>query len=779
MAAKFHISQWANQRTNGDKKPFSSAAGKAGKKNQQQEAKNAKSNLFEKLRVISPDIIFILDTDRGTIQYLNGKEENSNPLATSFQQERSNDFFHSFKPEDRQRFLEVLENFVATEWEKDFREIELSVGDSFDPEKIFNIRFTPHSINGPNRVNEWFCQARDITAEKKSLKAEQDSRLKLQMALDGSNMGIWSYDPLSQKMDCDDRACSIFGLTKEEIREDVNKIFQRIHPEDRNHAFHIAFNTLRRKGRFNHDIRVITPGQSIIKHIAVIGELITNEKAEVTKVTGICLDISQNKLADIKMKTSETFLEESQKIAKIGGFEWDLILDKLQMTRQMYYILDISSDEEFSLEYFYSRVFQPDLPNVKAAIQRSVKDGKPFSEEFRYKRKDGSLKVLWAQSKIDRREEKTCRITGTIQDITEKKEKEKELNTQNLLIRSILDHLPVFITIVNKHWKIKRLLGPTGLGRLGMLENEKVGQSVQEAFPSSAPHIEKVLKGETVNFYQELTLKGRKFHLLSFFFYDSDRELAIGFSIDITAQKKAEAAFQKISVKNQELERINKVMDMFVYAVAHDLKNPINNLEMLQTLMDEALQPDEKQSYKEAFKKSVKRLKQTVKGLVEIIELENSRNFLPLELDFAETLEHVQADLQAQLQGKNGTIEAIFHEPRIFYNQAFLTSIFKNLISNAIKYSKAGIPPHIKIETKKKGAFILLTIKDNGIGIDLQQYGENLFKPFKRFNKKVEGTGVGLHLVKSMVEKNGGYIQVESMVGEGTTFCCYLKPTNI
>ncbi|MFW5831377.1 MAG: ATP-binding protein, partial [Prolixibacteraceae bacterium] len=73
--------------------------------------------------------------------------------------------------------------------------------------------------------------------------------------------------------------------------------------------------------------------------------------------------------------------------------------------------------------------------------------------------------------------------------------------------------------------------------------------------------------------------------------------------------------------------------------------------------------------------------------------------------------------------------------------------------------------------------YTLLTIKDNGTGIDMDQNGKQLFSPFQRFNKKkVKGTGIGLYIVKSIIEKNDGYIEVESTPGEGTAFYCYLKP---
>jgi signal transduction histidine kinase len=82
----------------------------------------------------------------------------------------------------------------------------------------------------------------------------------------------------------------------------------------------------------------------------------------------------------------------------------------------------------------------------------------------------------------------------------------------------------------------------------------------------------------------------------------------------------------------------------------------------------------------------------------------------------------------------------------------------------------------IKVLSKEVDGYSLLMIRDNGIGIDLEQHGEMIFFPFKRIGaKEAEGTGIGLYIVKSIIEKNGGFIKLKSYPGEGTAFCCYLK----
>lgn len=730
--------------------------------------------LLQQFALISPDILFILDQSLTSIEYINPAASQNLKLNKEQAAHIKNSFLSYIEAEDLVKLRKLFSDNAARKSPQQ-EDTVIRVTDGEQQQRYFKLRFTPHQAGENAPVQAWLCHARDITETKTYIKQIKDSKRKLQMALDGSNMGIWSYDPETQQLECDERVCQLFGLQPHAMSGAVSQVFLRIHPDDRAYAILTAIQTLKRQGRFNHEFRVCTPDEAIVRHIAVIGEFISNEQTNGAKVTGVCLDISQGKMADNRSKTNEAFLEESQRIAKIGCFDWNLILDKVTITNQLHEIIDIEKDQ-VSLDNFLSKIHPEDLKQVKQTIQHTILQGGQFNHEFRLLTSEGKTRVLWAQGQATRNQKQyTNNIIGAIQDITEKKEKEKEINTQNLIIKSILGNLPVIILIVDKYGIVKSLLG-SGLDRIGMDENQTVGQSIFDQYPPIGRYIRRVLQGETVNFTEEVDTANGPLHFLSYYFYDKERELAIGFSIDITTQKQTEMAFEQVSAKNLELERMNQIMDMFVYAVAHDLKNPINNLDMIATLIREATTPQEQLDYLQALHKSVFRLKQTINGLTEVIEIESSRDISRRMLNFSDVIFHVTEDLHSLLEKKNGQLKTDLQHSCIRYNEAFLTSILKNLISNAIKYSSAKRRPLIRIKTEKSDPFIKLSVTDNGIGIDLKLHGQKLFKPFKRFSRQAEGTGVGLHLIKSMVEKNGGRIEVDSTPGKGTTFTCFLLP---
>jgi signal transduction histidine kinase len=734
----------------------------------------AEFDILKDFAETTSDLFFVLNPVQEKINYLNkaGKKfleitDTNLPLLQSI--------FSSSFPASGYKKLNLS---LLHSWKNGQQggEMEIRLLKSNGETNYFNLHYSLLQTKNRDRDVSFLCQCRNITPTKQYVKELQISKLKLQMALDGSSMGIWSYDPKSRTFDCDERTNQIFGVSPKEIRSEVNPYFMRIHSEDRAYAILTAFSTLRQKGRFNHEFRVIPADSKLLKHVALVGEFIHDEKSGTTKITGVCTDITHHKLAENKLRTNETFLEESQRIAKIGSFDWDLLLDKVNLTRQMFDLLDIQSEEDFNMDEFYARIHPSYLPEVRKVLMEAIKKGENFSHEFIYRLAGKKERYYWAQGQvISYKENRTTRLIGSIQDITERKEKENELSTQGLIIRSMLDHLPVIILIVDKAGIVRSLLG-SGLASIGLKENETVGQSIFEQYPPVGKYVRKVLQGQSQHFSEELEINGQLLHFLSYYFYDKERELAIGFSLNITAQRETEEAYQQVSAKNMELERGHQLMDMFVHAVAHDLKNPVNNLEMLSSLITDASTPQERQEYFGALEKSVSRLKHTIKGLTEVVEVESHWNLQARRLAFKDILEQVKEELGPLMEEKGARLELNFKQSHITYNEAFLRSILLNLISNALKYSHEKRPSLIRISTEKQSGYVLLTVADNGIGMNLDSYGDKLFLPFKRFTKQAEGTGIGLHLIRNIIEKNGGYIKVESIMDKGSVFKCYLLP---
>jgi PAS domain S-box-containing protein len=228
--------------------------------------------------------------------------------------------------------------------------------------------------------------------------------------------------------------------------------------------------------------------------------------------------------------------------------------------------------------------------------------------------------------------------------------------------------------------------------------------------------------------------------------------------------------------KNNELVKANEALDSIVHIAGHDLRSPINNLKALLNIHNHSQSDAEKTKLFGYMQESVRRLDQTVDGLLRILETKNPADGLVHTLSFAAVLEIAMADYAQEARQLGARLLPDFYDcPCLRYNETYLLSIMRNLVSNAIKYRSPKRPLQLEITTGRSGAFVVLTVKDNGIGMDGTQVREKLFKPFSRLSSQGDGKGLGLHLVRNMVERNGGSIRVESTPDVGTTFRVYLK----
>ena len=244
--------------------------------------------------------------------------------------------------------------------------------------------------------------------------------------------------------------------------------------------------------------------------------------------------------------------------------------------------------------------------------------------------------------------------------------------------------------------------------------------------------------------------------------------------LDMTDQlriKNLETANQLEQIKklNNQLNKTNKELEDFASTLSHDLRSPIANLKMMISILGSSKTinlPD----YLGKLKSQVDRLDDMILGLAQIIDLKNTQNIVASKIYFEDILVVVKEELKREIDFSNSIIRADFsRQPFINYYEVYLHSIILNLLSNAIKYRSEN-QPIININTNRDGNKVVLIVEDNGIGMDLKNIGENMFKPFKRFHERKEGKGIGLHLIKGMIEKNGGQIEVKSQPGKGTQF---------
>lgn len=156
---------------------------------------------------------------------------------------------------------------------------------------------------------------------------------------------------------------------------------------------------------------------------------------------------------------------------------------------------------------------------------------------------------------------------------------------------------------------------------------------------------------------------------------------------------------------------------------------------------------------------------------METIKIKKNSELERVEIRFKDILDKVIQSLEGELIESGATVTYNFNNaPKIYYSKPYMESIFQNLISNAIKYRSPKRIPEIFLSTDIVMTGIELRVQDNGLGIDLEKFGNKLFGLHKTFHENTEARGVGLFLTKTQIEALGGSIAAESEVDKGTTF---------
>ncbi len=254
--------------------------------------------------------------------------------------------------------------------------------------------------------------------------------------------------------------------------------------------------------------------------------------------------------------------------------------------------------------------------------------------------------------------------------------------------------------------------------------------------------------------------------------------LWVGTCTNIHDQKLAK---EELGIKNEELLKINADLDNFIYRASHDLKSPISNIEGLTSVLyrklDGRVDATEK-TMLELISASVGKFKKTIQELTDIAKVQKGLSDEAEQVSFEAVLQDVKEEVAGLILKTGAVVEDNLQVQHIHYPRHDLRSIVYNLLSNAVKYSSPERLPVVIVRTLQDEEYTVLQISDNGLGLTKVQQSK-LFEMFKRLHSHVEGTGIGLYIVKRIVENKGGYIKVESQPGQGTTFKVYLKPVPV
>jgi len=242
-------------------------------------------------------------------------------------------------------------------------------------------------------------------------------------------------------------------------------------------------------------------------------------------------------------------------------------------------------------------------------------------------------------------------------------------------------------------------------------------------------------------------------------------------------EKKKSELDKKVIERTTTLENANNDLRQFTYIATHDLKVPIDNISGCYNILlhDSENASDKTKLIMPWIKKSLDQASLIISQLIQLEKAGTDYNVYE-SINLEEATQHIINCFSAKVIALNADIVTDFRDcETLHYSKGAFNSIAQNLISNALKYHSPDRRCRITIKAKRTNDFLCFSVEDNGLGIDLEVQRNRLFGLFQRISTKEEGSGLGLHMIKKILENSGGKIDVESEVGKGSVFHAFIK----
>jgi signal transduction histidine kinase len=243
---------------------------------------------------------------------------------------------------------------------------------------------------------------------------------------------------------------------------------------------------------------------------------------------------------------------------------------------------------------------------------------------------------------------------------------------------------------------------------------------------------------------------------------------------NLTARRLNEELERRVAIRTEALQRSNEDLQQFAYIASHDLKEPLRMISSYTTLLQRRYAgrlDEDADAFINFIVDGVRRMNTLIQDVLEYSRAGAGKDEQYSDVNVSNVLRSVLANLKVTIAESGASVTWDKVPEVVPYDAVRLAQIFQNLIGNGIKYRAADRRPVIKISCEKREEEIIFSVRDNGIGIE-PEYIDKIFGIFQRLHgKEYEGTGIGLAMVKKIVERHGGRIWVESKPGVGSTFC--------
>ncbi|KAA8484116.1 PAS domain S-box-containing protein [Arcticibacter tournemirensis] len=506
-------------------------------------------------------------------------------------------------------------------------------------------------------------------------------------------------------------------------------------------------------------------------------------KNVVDEVLIFAVDVTGQVLARKKLELAHQEITRLFNTVNEGFYSRDVLRNEyIHLSVGCQKIYGYSISDFFNNSRLWFEVIHPDDRWIVLKDDVLLNEGKQTISEYRIIRSDGSIR--WIEIKVVPfiAEGVLTRVEGIVNDITERKHAQLAVEKEKELSKSIINSLPgIFYCLSDEgyflYWNknLELISGYTSeeISRIHFLD--MVCENDRSSVLAKVEEIFEVGSGET-----ETCLLTKSAAQIPYYFNGKAASFAgkaciFGMGLDITERKRAEEERSKMT---SDLVQRNMELKQFSYIISHNLRSPIAKILGLTSLFEHEVNGNEfNQQLIKYICDEATNLDNVVRDLNTI--LSNGDQGIKAkkeEIIFSVELELIKQVLDKEIADSQAVITFDFTgNERIESVRSFIYSIMFNLLSNAIKYRSEKRQLTIHLSTCVSGSNLCLSVKDNGMGIDLEKYGDQVFGLYNRFHSQgIPGKGMGLNLVKTQAESLGGWVQIESQPDVGSTFAVYI-----
>jgi PAS domain S-box-containing protein len=439
-------------------------------------------------------------------------------------------------------------------------------------------------------------------------------------------------------------------------------------------------------------------------------------------------------------------------------------------------------------KWWFDKIHPEDSLKISVKMYTYVENRtQRWEEQYRFQCADGTYKyVLDRGFLVSDTNGTPIRLIGAIQDITKQKIEEQRLKLLETVITQSKDS--VIITKTNEvEATIPTVVyvNPAFTKITGYKAKDVIGKPAstffnRKALKNDISKLSNALKNKEEFQFESLNAKKTgeeywiNFSMTPITNIDGEHSHWISIQREITEQKEREKEREQLI---RELTQNNKDLKQFSYITSHNLRAPLSNLTgLLNLINDIKIDNPELKEIINGFSSSTNLLNDTINDLVKVIIIKDSPSISKEKILISEVINNVLSQLNNLLNLHKPEINLDLEKtPYLVTNKSYFESIVLNLLTNAIKYRPKDKTLKIEITSKEVNNKVILSFKDNGIGIDLERNKDKVFGLYQRFHNYPDSKGLGLYLVKSQVESMGGIIEIESEVNIGTKFTITFK----